>query len=244
MTISRIEYVLWGTGILLYGALALRMYWHRLYHRAPLFTAWISEMFASAIILLPVSRMESYKPYMVLYWLLTFLELGLQLGSAAEFATLSLRDNGAWLRGAKQYLAVGFTCALLLSCGLTFLATPAASRGLDAFYVRSELLTSLLTVFATLVIFSCSERYGSLWPRNELLRFFGFIVFASASAITDCLHIWWRTESAFLDLEIFRMVVSQAVLVYWWVFSNGQRRQVSELERQSLSQIDSVYRNK
>ncbi len=242
MTIFAIEYVLWGTGLLCYGALALTMYRRELYQRSPVFAAWISEMFMSALVLIPISRCGSYQTYTLFYWLLTFLELCLQLGTAIEFSSQALRDRGLWLNGAKRYLTVGFTCAAILSCCLTILSNPAAAEGLDAFYVRVKLLTSLLTVFVTVITLTCSERHGSVWPRTELSSFFGFTVFACASAITDTLHIWWRTETTFLSLEVFRMVVSQAVLVFWLVLHTRASRRLSEPEQQNLRQLKDAYK--
>ena len=189
-------------------------------HRArsvPWFTGWIAFGCLYTIALFLIYRMGSKHFYAVVYWAGAFIDLLLQVATVLEIAHNTFSRRGRWVEGARRKFITIASAAPAVGLALALMMTPAAETKLDAWDARASVFTTALICLLFTAVMTVSQNFGLGW-RNRILReSYGLVLWSLVAFVTDSLHSYWRTMGHFDALENVRIVVFQAVTLYWCV---------------------------
>jgi hypothetical protein len=217
MTVSMLDNLLWAAGFVGHAALLGVLLLRRRARGFPVFTFLIAYQALVTIMLFAVYRDGSSSLYAICYWISVVGDFLFQLALIFEIARIVLRPTGTWIRDAKRTFllwgAVGATIAIVFA----LLVKPPAPNSMDAWEVRGNLFTSLLTCELFLVLMMTSNKLGLAWRNHVMGLAQGLTAWALVAVTIDAAHsvLGWQRE--FNVLEHVRMYIYLASLGYWIV---------------------------
>ena len=212
---TRIDWVLWTIGYLLFTALSLVLVQQRRYLQHPWFCGWIFICGVSHPALLMIDRFATAAFYSVTFRALEGLDCLLQVSVIFEFARLSLADSRGWLRHIRVQLAIGCVAAVSIAAYLASSADIAGNSVTEDYLARVDLLTSVFICLMSVVVLGLSFANGLINTRLDQSRFNGFVGWALLGMTTDALHAYWRMAPWYESLELLTMAGVQLVLLFW-----------------------------
>jgi hypothetical protein len=215
MNFSLIDNVLWAAGVLGAAALLTVLVYRRRSAAFPFFTGWMAFQVALSGLLFFVYRHGSSPLYAKIYWISVPLDFLLQLAVVFEIAAIVLRPTGTWLRDARTHFwtmgAAGVIPAAVVAC----LVHPSALSSLDAWEVRGNLFTSMITCELFLAMLIASNRLGLHWRNHVMGLGKGLTAWALISFSVDALHSLMGEAWHFRALEHLRILGWLFALGYW-----------------------------
>jgi hypothetical protein len=218
MNLSVLDNALWAACFAGNVALLFVLLHRRRWLQFPAFTTFITFGLLYTILLFVMYRMGSPRAYAWSYWSGAVLDIALQIAVIVEIARIVLRPTGTWVADARmKFLGIGVAGALV-ALALAWGAHPSAHNTLDAWEIRANLFTSMLTCELFTAVLVASQQFGLAW-RNHVMRLGqGLTLWAIVSFGVDAAHSYLGATRHFTSLEHLRIIVYFGVQV-WWIVS-------------------------
>jgi hypothetical protein len=217
MTVSTLDNALWAAGFAGHAALLIVLIARGRTRDFPVFTSLVAYQGLVTLELFAVYRYGSGSLYRASYWISVLGDFLFQIALIFEIARIVLRPTGTWVHDARRSFLLWGGVGALVAVGLTLLVRPPAPNSLDAWEVRGNLFTSLLTCELFLALIMTSNRLGLAWRNHVMGLAQGLTAWALVAVTIDSAHSALGWQRDFTVLEHIRMCVYLTTLGYWIV---------------------------
>jgi hypothetical protein len=221
MHLSGIDLLFWLLGFLENLGLLVVLVYRRRAERFPFFTALITLNVIRTIVLYLVLRYSTRDGYFYSYWSLAILDTILQLCVAYEVASRVFRPLDVWAHDLRSSFVWLLGLSLLVSFGLTWLASPPARTWVQSLSTKGDLFAAALQseLFVAMMALSIHARLP--WRTHVAKIAQGLGAYSLLSVLIETGHSYFgvgRELPAFIVLSHVRMA-AYLVCVNYWIMS-------------------------
>jgi len=151
----------------------------------PVFTTLIATNTFRTIVLYLTLHYSTSERYFYTYWTLAILDTILQLALAYELTSHVFQPAGAWAPDVRKSIVTMVCASLFIAAGLTWLASPPASKLRTAIVIRGDFFSSALMSELFVVMIALSVSFGLPWRTHVARVAQGYGTFALIGLLTD-----------------------------------------------------------
>ena len=208
--------VLWAAGFIEHAALLLVLVVRGRWRTFPVFTTLIGFNAFRTILLVLIYRQYGFNAlYGRVYWVASFVDLGLQLGVIGELARVVLKPTGTWVQDAKKMFLLLGIGGSVVAAAIAYGINPSSPTTLDFWIEKGNLFSAMLTLELFASMLFASTRLGLLGSSHVMRLGQGWAAWAAADLISEGIFSRFGENWHGGVLDSVRIVVYQAVTIYW-----------------------------
>ncbi len=221
MRLTTLDHFFWAAGFVANLAL-LYVLWHRRRaHRFPFFTALFTFGLVKSVLLFAVLHYGTRDEYFWAYWVLTILDMLLQLSVVYELSSQVFRPLETWIHEVRKYALSIVLLSITIAGGLTFLASPPAHTWMQSLATKGNLFAASLMseMFVAMMVLSAIARRP--WRTHAAKIAQGVGAYAAVSVLVETGHSYFGIGDeipAFLFISHLRMTIYLGCVAYWMLY--------------------------
>jgi hypothetical protein len=220
MHLTGTDLLFWLVAFLENLGLLVVLVYRRRAERFPFFTALITLNVIRTIVLYLVLRYSTRDGYSYSYWSLTVLDTILQLCVVYEVASRVFRPLDVWAHDLRSSFVWLFGLSLLVSLGLTWLASPPARTWVQSLSTKGNLFAAALQSELFVVMMAMSIHARLPWRTHVAKIAQGLGAYSLLGVLTETGHSYFgvgRELPYFVVLSHVRIAAYLGCVSYWIV---------------------------
>lgn len=236
MRLQILDTALWAAGPLLNAALFGVLFLRRRLRTFPVLATLCLFSILTAIALFLIYRLGAAHVYAIAYWTVDGIDALLQIGVVAEVARIVFSPQHRAGRSGLRLSGL-LTAVALVSLAIVWWIHPNSPTRAGVWEIRGDLFTSLVVSGMFTCVLLSSQRRGMHWRSHVMSIGYGLMTWAVVTLIVGLLHGYWGRYQHYVGVEHVRMLVYQAILVYWII---ALWRDEPEKEQPSAEMRDAI----
>ena len=233
MDVTTLAGAMWAAGSIEEAALLVVLLWLRRWRSFPFFTAYMGFNVAREIVLFAVYRMAPVQLYADVYWTAAATEFVLQLLVIYEVMHIVVPSD-VWGDDARRRFRVLASAGVIVALALSFAVHSRLPHSVSAWIEQALLFTSTLSVVLLLAMALSTTFLGLVWRRHVAALGTGLAVWGFVDFLVEGAYSYFGADWHGVYLDNIRIIVYQAVTVYWIVMfltpDTGRRTLSSDQE--------------
>ncbi len=220
MHLTNLDQLFWAAGFLANLALLCVLWYRGRARRFPIFTALVTLCVARTVVLFVVLRYGTDRSYFFTYWLLTTLDMALQLGVVYELTTRVFRPLQTWIYEAKSNFFWILALSIFVAGGLTSMASPPAHSWMQSLATKGNLFAAALMseLFVAMMVLSVIARLP--WQTHVARIAQALGAYSLVSVLIETGHCYFGAgveKPVVLLLSHLRMMLYLGCVLYWMI---------------------------
>lgn len=225
MPFSRLDRGLWLAAFVLHCAILGILILRSKASRYPVFASLVSFEIAQTVVLFLAVQFHALRAYFYLYWTLAFIDYAFQVALVYEIGRDVLHADHASTLGRHSTFGRWSVATAVISLLLCVSLRRHNLSGLDAWEMRINIFTSILT--AELFLFLCLaiNKLGLPWNSYGMNLGQGLCVWVITANLGDLLYAAEGSRSTLVTIDHVRMYVYLGVLTFWLITFSFPKRE-------------------